>query len=301
ANDTLAMARMEENDLTLDVEPVDFTALVSSVAAMFRDQREVKVETPPEGGPVVRADRGRIRQTLENLVGNAIKYSPKGGPVTIGIEAVDDAVRVSVSDSGIGVPPEDAERIFSRFTRAGNATHTGISGSGFGLYISEQIVRRHGGRMWVDSKLGEGSTFTVDLPLVCAVSRAPRILLADSAGSVRSLAAHALRAGGRSVKVCDKWEDLSRELASSEFDAAVIDADSFGHPGDPVQTALDQCNAARIPVVLVGAERPERFEGYAASLGKPYMIADLVETVSRLDGAPGEPDARPKLQDRYLK
>lgn len=300
ANDTLAMARMEENDLTLDLEPVDFSVLVSSVAAMFRDNRDVKVETPPEGGPIVRADRGRIRQTLENLIGNAIKYSPEGGDVTIGVASVDDVVRVSVTDSGIGVPPEDVERIFSRFARARNATRTGISGSGFGLYISAQIVRRHGGRMWVESKLGKGSTFTFELPLVSTVSRAPRILLADSAGSVRSLAAHALRASGRSVKVCAQWADLSRELASSEFDVAVVDTESFGHPGDPVQTVLDECNAARIPVVLVGADRPERFEGYAATLSKPYMIAGLVEAVSRLDGDPSGLVPRTEPPERDL-
>lgn len=292
ANDTLAMARMEENDLTLDIEPVDFSVLVGSVAAMFRDKREMNVETPPAAGPIVRADRGRIRQTLENLIGNAIKYSPQGGDVTVRVETLDDSVRVSVSDSGIGIPPEDVERIFSRFARASNAARSGISGSGFGLYISAQIVRRHGGRMWVESKLGEGSTFSFELPLVSTVSRASRILLADSAGSVRSLAAHALRASGRSVKVCARWDEISRELASAEFDVAVIDAESFGHPSDSVQTALDQCNAARIPVVLVGAERPERFEGYAASLGKPYMIAHLVETVSRLDDEPSESPAR---------
>ncbi len=298
ANDTLAMARMEENDLTLDVEPVDFSALVRAVAAMFRDKREVRVETPSEGGPIVRADRGRIRQALENVVGNAIKYSPQGGDVSIAVETVDGSVRVSVSDSGIGVPPEDVDRIFSRFARASNAARTGISGSGFGLYISAQIIRRHGGRMWVESKLGEGSTFSFELPLASAVSRAPRILLADAAGSVRSLAAHALRASGRSVKVCAQWDDLSRELASPDFDAAIIDAESFGHPGDPVQTALDQCNAARIPVVLVGAEHPERFEGHAATLGKPYMIADLVESVSRFDGAPADTASQAELQNR---
>lgn len=300
ANDTLAMARMEENDLTLEVEPVDFTALARSVSTMFRDKREVNVDAPPEGGPVARADRGRIRQALENLVGNAIKYSPEGGAVTIRVAKVDDRVRVSVIDTGIGVPPEDAERIFSRFARAGNATRAGISGSGFGLYISAQIVRRHGGRMWVESQVGKGSTFSLELPLVSTVTRAPRILLGDAAGNVRSLAAHALRASGRSVRVCAQWQDLVRELTSSEFDVAVIDAESFGHPGDPIQTVLDECNAARIPAVLVGADRPERFEGYAASLRKPYMIAELVETVSRLDGEPGETAGLSELQDRYL-
>ena len=300
ANDTLAMAHMEENDLTLDVEPLDFSALARSVATMYRDEREVRVETPTESGPVVRADRGRIRQALENLVGNAIKYSPGGGEVTIRVEAVGGSVRVSVRDKGIGVPPEEVERIFARFARASNAAKSGISGSGFGLYISAQIVRRHGGRMWVESELGKGSSFIFELPLVSAIARTPRILLGDSAGNVRSLAAHALRAGGRSVKVCAVWDDLFRELSSAEFDAAVLDAESFGHPGDSVQTFLDACNAARIPVVLVGVERSERFEGYAASLRKPYMIADLVDTVGRLDGERDEaPSSRAELEGRH--
>jgi PAS domain S-box-containing protein len=283
ATDTLAMARMEENELTLDLAPIDLTELTESVAATFRDKREVRVIAPAQP-LVVAADADRMRQTLENLIGNALKYSPRGGSVTVEILSVDESAEIRVMDTGIGIPPEDIDRIFTRFARAGNALSSGIGGTGFGLYISRAIVERHGGRLSVKSELGQGSTFVARLPLAPGLSATPsRVLLGDPAGSVRSLTAHALRAGGRAVKACGTWKELSSELSAGTYDMAVLDVESFGSLTDPVQTFIDECNVARVPVVLIGADRIERFEGHAASLSKPYMMVDLLDTIGRLD------------------
>lgn len=283
ATDTLAMARMEENELTLDLGSVDLTELAESVAATFRDKREVRVIAPAEPLVVV-ADADRLRQTLENLIGNALKYSPRGGSVAVEILSADEFAEIRVVDAGIGIPPEDIDRIFTRFARAGNALSSGIGGTGFGLYISRAIVERHGGRLTVKSELGKGSTFVAKLPLAPGISATPsRVLLGDPAGSVRSLTAHALRAGGRAVKACGTWKELSDELSAGTYDMAVLDVESLGSLTDPVQKFIDECNVARIPVVLIGADRIERFEGQAASLSKPFMVADLLDTIGRLD------------------
>jgi len=108
----------------------------------------------------------RLEQALDNLVSNAIKYSPRGGEVRIKGEATPVEVIVSVSDQGVGIPLEDQERIFDRFYRVADANPEtrAVSGTGLGLYLTRAIVRAHGGRCWVDSVPGQGATFYVALP-----------------------------------------------------------------------------------------------------------------------------------------
>lgn len=110
---------------------------------------------------VARYDRDRILQVLANLVGNAIKFTPKGGNVTLRLEPIAGALRFAVADTGPGVAPENRELIFDRFWQATTKKPAGV---GLGLYISKCIVEAHGGRIWVDSRVGEGSTFRFTLP-----------------------------------------------------------------------------------------------------------------------------------------
>ncbi len=106
----------------------------------------------------------RLRQMLDNLIGNAIKYTPEGGEITIDVEVQNDQVILRISDTGPGIPPADQPHIFEKFYRASNVPK-GVGGSGLGLAIVKSIVDNHQGRIWVDSLLGQGSTFTVVLPL----------------------------------------------------------------------------------------------------------------------------------------
>jgi signal transduction histidine kinase len=112
-------------------------------------------------------DRLRIDQAITNLLTNALKYGDRQ-PVELRIESVGELVRVSVQDRGIGIAPEDLERIFGRFERAVSSRK--ISGLGLGLYITRQIVEAHGGQIRVESRLGEGSRFTLELPAVARLS-----------------------------------------------------------------------------------------------------------------------------------
>jgi signal transduction histidine kinase len=110
-------------------------------------------------------DHARILQVLTNLLGNAIKFTPSGGRVVVTVERIGEVVRVSVTDSGVGVAPERLEAVFERFLQLKPNDRRGV---GLGLYISRCIVERHGGRIWAESTIGEGSTFSFTLPVPIA-------------------------------------------------------------------------------------------------------------------------------------
>ncbi|MBV8599743.1 MAG: ATP-binding protein, partial [Actinobacteria bacterium] len=113
----------------------------------------------------VDADAERLRQVVSNLIDNAIKYSPDGGRVELRIDRLRDVGLIEVSDRGLGIPSHEQERIFEKFYRLDPTMTQGVGGSGLGLYISRELVQHMGGRLSVSSRLGEGSTFTVTLPL----------------------------------------------------------------------------------------------------------------------------------------
>ena len=114
--------------------------------------------------PPVAGDPDKVRQVLANLVDNAVKYSPDGGRVDIDVEQLEGVVRFSVRDGGLGIPPAEQERIFDKFYRLDPEMTRGVSGTGLGLYICRELVRRMDGRIWVDSVEREGSTFSFELP-----------------------------------------------------------------------------------------------------------------------------------------
>jgi PAS domain S-box-containing protein len=166
--DLLDISRIQQGRLELRTEIVDMVALVHNVIDRFDNPAEtnpihrIRVECPDrvEG----RWDPGRMDQVLTNLISNAVKYSPDGGEIVVRV-ALDSAdwVRVSIDDPGIGIPEEDQARLFRPFARSEHV-HRAISGVGLGLYITRQIVERHGGTIEIESEVGVGSKFTVILP-----------------------------------------------------------------------------------------------------------------------------------------
>jgi signal transduction histidine kinase len=119
----------------------------------------------PTPFPVVDADPDRIAQVLRNLLDNAVKYSPQGGLVTVRGEVRDAEVVISVADQGLGIAPEHMNRLFEKFFRIKSGLGRHVVGSGLGLPIAQTIVESHGGRIWAESRMGEGSTFFFTLPL----------------------------------------------------------------------------------------------------------------------------------------
>jgi signal transduction histidine kinase len=163
SDDALALAATQSAGFSLQRSPQDLTEFVRSIAVpLDRDGERITIVAPDEP-VVVSFDRSRLRHVVDNVVGNALKYS--SGPVTIVVEEAASEARVRVSDTGIGIPAAEREFVFARFGRGTNARSRGISGSGVGLYIAKKIIDVHAGRLEVTSVENEGSTFTLVLPL----------------------------------------------------------------------------------------------------------------------------------------
>ncbi|MFB0536601.1 MAG: GAF domain-containing protein [Anaerolineae bacterium] len=175
ANAFSEISRIETGGLRLDIKPHHIDHLVSEVVVSLRPQIDTKkvsltVEVPPDL-PKVWGDRTRIIQVLTNLVTNAYKYTPEGGRIAITAQWADDNVQVDVADTGIGIAPQDQEKLFTRFFRADHPEVRRMAGTGLGLSIAKSIVEMHGGHIWVESQLGEGSTFSFTLPLADCAQR----------------------------------------------------------------------------------------------------------------------------------
>jgi PAS domain S-box-containing protein len=166
-NSLLDMSRLEAGRFQINRKLIPvrdyFTDPVKSFYSLARDKNITLSENIPEQLPEMEVDGERLRQVVINLLGNAIKFSDPGGSVTIKVEKQKDQMLFQVSDHGIGISEAAKAHLFERFFRAEGEMVRG--GTGLGLYISKQIIEAHGGRIWADSKLGEGSTFSFTLPL----------------------------------------------------------------------------------------------------------------------------------------
>ena len=166
-NDLLFVARLQAGPLELELDDVDLAAVArESVAGAgpYAESRSIGLELVAAGEAVVLGESGRLTQLLDNLVSNAIKFSPDGSTVTIRVGAEDGVVALEVADSGIGIPEAERSRLFERFFRASTAVSGQIPGTGLGLYIAQAIVEAHGGQIAVESDVGAGTTFRVELP-----------------------------------------------------------------------------------------------------------------------------------------
>jgi signal transduction histidine kinase len=163
--DLLDLAKLEGGRLSIDVRPEEVTGLMSDVVELLRAETTAKSlrleQVVTAGAERVRCDRERILQVLANLVGNAVKFTPEQGLVTVRAEREGPEVILSTSDTGPGIPPEQQARIFDRYWQA---EETAQLGTGLGLSIAKGLVELHGGRIWVSSQPGQGSTFSFSLP-----------------------------------------------------------------------------------------------------------------------------------------
>lgn len=168
-NDLLDISRIESGRLELRPSAVPLREVVRSVVISLKKQIEAReinlTQALPEPPVIVTADRDRITQVLLNLINNACNYSPRGASVTVSVRKIDNHAQVDVTDTGIGISPEDQARIFTRFYRVDNSTTRQVGGTGLGLAVARSIVEMHGGRIWVKSEVGKGSTFSFTLPL----------------------------------------------------------------------------------------------------------------------------------------
>ena len=167
-SDILLASQLDDRKLSFATVRVDAADLARSVIAAARIHAPsgltLDLVAPPEL-PAIAADPDRLRQVLANLVGNAVKYSPDGGAITLRLVPQEEDLCISVRDEGLGIAERELDRIFEKFYRVDPNMSRGVSGSGLGLYICRELVRRMGGSIWVESEVGSGSTFFVVLPL----------------------------------------------------------------------------------------------------------------------------------------
>jgi PAS domain S-box-containing protein len=177
----LSIARLEAGDLHVELVPTDLRDVVSEVVTSVQETAEVNghhfVLHLPDEPLAASADREKLGQILTNLLDNAVKFSPNGGTVTVEAHRRAGRVEVRVVDEGQGIPEDERERIFSKFHRS-DSSPRGQSGAGLGLFIARGLVRAMGGRIWVDSAEGGGSSFAFELPLAEAMPASGE----DSAG-----------------------------------------------------------------------------------------------------------------------
>lgn len=172
AEDTLLISRIETGELGFEFAEVELGPVLLDCMPLGLAEHSILLDLPPEPMRIV-ADAYRLRQVASNLIGNAVKYSPRGGTITVrGRFRGADHVSLEVQDQGLGIPKEELRRLFQKFQRVRTPGHLAIPGTGLGLYICRLIVQGHGGRVWVESEPGQGSTFGVLLPRDARKARA---------------------------------------------------------------------------------------------------------------------------------
>jgi signal transduction histidine kinase len=287
---TLKTTRLETGHLPFEFGVVDLGAVVRDVLARqpHDPQHALEAELPDDPLPCW-SDRERIAEVVENLVSNAQKYSPQGGPVRVEANADGEWLHLRVSDRGIGIAPEDMGRLFRPFSRVRTRQTAEIEGTGLGLYICERIVKAHGGRMWAESRPGVGSTFALSLPLfgAAAQTRPPLILVAAGDEATRREAQrvadelgyglHAVSDGVEAV------EDAMRLLP------VVVVADRVLPKLGAVEIAgrlLEAPATASIPVIALAPteELGRDSAAFAACLSKPVQRAALARAVEAVAG-----------------
>ncbi len=169
--DLLHLSRIDNATTRLDVELINFTAFITFILNRFdkmRSQDEEKkyelVRDYPINSVWIEIDTDKMTQVIDNILNNAIKYSPDGGKITVSMKTTDDQMILSIKDQGLGIPKQDLPKIFDRFYRVDRARSRAQGGTGLGLAIAKEIIKQHNGFIWAKSEYGKGSTFTIVLP-----------------------------------------------------------------------------------------------------------------------------------------
>ncbi|HET7801646.1 MAG TPA: response regulator [Humibacillus xanthopallidus] len=302
--DILDLSKVEAGRMELDLTTFPMDDILSQAISLVRERAashglRLTLDASQALG-IVTADELRLKQVLLNLLSNAVKFTPDGGRIDVHAWRHGDVVEVTVTDTGVGVDPIDQERIFDSFQQGERSAST-IEGTGLGLTLSRRIIELHGGRLWLSSSPGEGSTFGISIPQPRAASRAgaqdrrvadeesgagPTIVVIEDDPRSAELVELHLRAAGLRVRIAATGE-TGLELVRAELPVAVVlDIHLPGMNGWEVLSLLksDPVTAA-VPVVVVSVE-PERGRGFALGateyLVKPVSGEHLLAAVTRL-------------------
>jgi PAS domain S-box-containing protein len=307
-NDLLDISRTEAGRIELEFKPLQMGEIVLEVANSFRGQVESKgleflVDIPDNLGKV-RGDRGRITQILTNLIANAYHYTLEGS-IEVSLSQVDNVLKVDVADTGIGIAPGDQGKIFDRFYRADSSLVQETTGTGLGLSIVKMFVEMHGGRVWVESEPGKGSTFTFVLPTIeepveatlilsptslpaihsrkteAIFSRKGRILVAEDDADTARLLQEVLSQGGFEVAVALDAYKVVATACRQKPEIILLDLKLPGMDGYETITRLkNEAETREIPIVAMSAHVEERERvgtlGVKNFLAKPFTVDELV-------------------------
>ncbi len=254
--ETLALARLEDSALVLTPEQVDYGRLLSEIAQGFPRQVDVAVI----GDVCGTADPVLVRTLFENVVGNAVKYSPPELPVIVRIRTEGESVVVEVEDSGVDIPGAELGRLFDRLARTSNLPQADSAGSGFGSYFVRLIVQRHGGSIAIGNRAGAGTCVVVRLPRDARFTLPRGVLLLESDDDTAAYTEHVLRDAGYRVRVVYDAGAFARALAEDAGVAAIVP--------EGAAEALAAARAGGVQVV---------------ELHKPFLARDLLRA---LDAAP---------------
>ena len=244
------------------------------------------------------ADQGKVSQMLLNLLSNAIKFTPEGGRITVAVAELDNEVRLSVADTGIGITAADQEKLFVEFQQVGDRPSGEQQGTGLGLALTRRLAELHGGRVWVESEPGAGSRFYVALPLksqddalleadavATRESDGPLVMVVEDQNSAAALLSFTLRRAGYQVKVVRSGADVLESAVRLRPDAITLDILLPGVDGWEILRSLKESPETRnIPVVVVSV-LDDRSLGFALGaddyLVKPAPREKLLEFVTR--------------------
>jgi signal transduction histidine kinase len=301
-DDLLDLTRIARGKVQLQSSPVDVVSVVGSAVSVFRAVAEekgvaLKVLTEP-GLPGVMGDPFRLRQVVVNLLGNAVKFTPRGGEVRVVVSNLRHRVRIEVADTGIGIPPETLPRVFDAFEQAYSEDRLRPDGLGLGLTIARSLVEMHGGTISAASGgVGRGAVFTVELP-ACEASERPadavpgsprrlgaglRLLLVEDHADTRNVLARAIESMGVHVTTAGTVTDATELLRRQRFDAVLSD---IGLPdGSGLDVAPARGGAVAVAISGFGSEEDRRRSldaGFSEHLIKPVSLPRLEEVLRRL-------------------
>ncbi|WP_239057098.1 ATP-binding protein [Desulfovibrio sp. JC010] len=306
-NDVLDIAKMESGKIDWKKVPIDITEVIDTsiqtTTPLWKPQNLEMMVDVDENMPTMYGDRDRVMQVLVNLISNAVKFTDSGS-ITCTARAHDDEIMVSVSDTGSGISPEDQKKIFERFKQAGDTLTGKPKGTGLGLPICKQIVDHHKGRIWVDSKLGDGSSFHFtlaidtpdqEIPVPASVPKAvhrqptpgssnsPLIMVADDDPALNEFLSQVLEEEGYRIITVTNGQEAVDTAKTRMPQLITMDLKMPIMNGDQAIAALRQDPSTRhIPVIVISALAEGQQAGGDAALIKPIDEKRLVETIHGL-------------------